>query len=85
MNRLSKHTLVGRIAQPMLIICTVLLLLPSPAQAYIGPGAGLGAIAVTVAVILGVIFLIVGLVWFPLKRWVGGRKKRAGSENDSAP
>lgn len=43
----------------------------SPALAYIGPGAGLGALAVTVAVGLGVLFLIVGLVWYPLKRMLG--------------
>lgn len=42
--------------------------LPSPALAYIGPGAGLGAIAVVFALVIGLGLLIVGLVWFPLKR-----------------
>lgn len=46
---------------------------PGPALAYIGPGAGLGAIAVTVALIVGVLLLVVGLVWYPLKRLLKGR------------
>lgn len=51
--------------------------LPLTASAYIGPGAGLGAIVVTVAVILGVLLLLVGFLWYPLKRLVSGRKKTA--------
>ncbi|AWI84978.1 hypothetical protein CEW88_14475 [Alloyangia pacifica] len=47
--------------------------LPDPAAAYIGPGAGLGAIAVTVAILLGVLLLIAGLVWYPLKRMLKSR------------
>ncbi len=50
-------------------ICTGLLL-TQPALAYIGPGAGLGAIALTVAVVLGLLFLFFGLVWYPLKRYL---------------
>ncbi len=49
------------------------LLLPAPAHAYIGPGAGLGAIAVAVALILGIFLLVVGLVWYPLKRFLRNR------------
>ena len=49
------------------------LVLPGPAHAYIGPGAGLGAIAVAVALILGLFLLVVGLVWYPLKRFLRNR------------
>jgi TM2 domain-containing membrane protein YozV len=49
------------------------LILPGPAQAYIGPGAGLGAIAVAVALILGLLLLVIGLVWYPLKRFFRSR------------
>ncbi len=41
--------------------------------AYIGPGAGLGALLVTIALLLGVVLLVVGLVWYPLKRMMKGR------------
>lgn len=57
---------------------------PDAALAYIGPGAGLGAIAITVALLLGVLLLIVGLVWYPVKRLVKGRRgdrtKSAGTD-----
>lgn len=41
--------------------------------AYIGPGAGLGALALTLALVLGVLLLMIGLVWYPLKRMRKGR------------
>ncbi len=85
MNQPANHMFKGRLISLWLVCCIAFAVLASPAHAYIGPGAGLGAIAVTVAVILGVVFLIVGLVWFPLKRWIGGRKNQAGSENDPTP
>jgi len=56
---------------------------PFPAQAYIGPGAGLGAIAVTVALLLGVLLLLVGLVWYPLKRFMKGRKRAADGQGET--
>lgn len=56
-------------------------LMPAPAWAYIGPGAGLGAIAVTLALGLGVLLLLVGLVWYPLKRALKGRKR----DRDAGP
>jgi hypothetical protein len=51
-----------------------LLLLSSPAQAYIGPGVGLGAIGLTLALIVGALLLVVGFLWYPLKRLLRGRK-----------
>ncbi|WP_254440724.1 hypothetical protein [Ruegeria sp. HKCCA6837] len=69
----------------LLYVGALLLVLPNPAFAYIGPGAGLGAIAVTIAVILGVLFLVVGLVWFPLKRMLKGRKAGVKDSNELDP
>ncbi|MEM0911368.1 MAG: hypothetical protein AAGJ37_10365, partial [Pseudomonadota bacterium] len=39
-----------------------------PAFAYIGPGAGIGGIVVLVALVVGILMLGVGLIYFPLKR-----------------
>lgn len=50
-------------------------LLPAPAMAYIGPGVGLGAIAVTAALFAGLLLLVAGLVWYPLKRALRARRK----------
>lgn len=53
--------------------------LPDHALAYIGPGAGLGAFLVAIALSLGVILLVIGLVWYPLKRAFNGRTRGAAS------
>jgi hypothetical protein len=59
-----------------------LLALPQPALAYIGPGVGIGAIAVTIAFFLGIFLLLAGFVWYPLKRMFG-RGKPADLESDA--
>ena len=63
------------------LIVIALLLLPGAAHAYVGPGAGLGAVAVTLAVLLGVVLLLVGFVWYPLKRLV--RRLRPSADSKS--
>ncbi len=41
----------------------------SPAAfAYIGPGLGTGAVATVLGVLAGILMLIVGVIWYPLKR-----------------
>lgn len=60
----------------------VAIVLPSPAFAYIGPGAGLSAIGTVVAVIGAFFLLIVGFVWYPVKRVLRRRKANADTAND---
>ena len=62
---------------PALMLVLLCASLPQPALAYIGPGVGLGAIAVTFALIFGFALLIVGLVWYPIKRRLKRRGKGA--------
>lgn len=50
------------------IVASTLVLAPSSAYAYIGPGAGFGAVATLLAIILGFVLLVVGFLWYPLKR-----------------
>jgi len=59
-----------------LLITVMLVLVPTTVLAYIGPGAGLGAVATLVAVILGLILLAIGFIWYPLKRLLKKRKMR---------
>ncbi len=47
----------------------------TPALAYVGPGAGLGVIGTLVAVVGAVLLMIVGFVWYPVKRMMKKRKK----------
>ncbi len=51
------------------------IVLPNSALAYIGPGAGLTVIGTVVAVIGAFLLLIVGFIWYPMKRVLRGRKE----------
>lgn len=57
-----------------LTILPLLLSYSHNAEAYIGPGAGLGAIGTVVALVFALILLVVGFVWYPVKRLLRRRK-----------
>ena len=48
---------------------------PSEALAYIGPGAGIGAIGAVVAIIAAVFLAILAFIWYPVKRLMAKFKK----------
>ena len=56
------------------MIIAGLSLIPDPAAAYIGPGAGLTAIGTVLALVGAIILAIFGFVWYPIKRYM--RKRR---------
>ncbi|MEL6913379.1 MAG: hypothetical protein AAFP13_02645 [Pseudomonadota bacterium] len=49
-------------------------LVAAPAQAYVGPGAGAGAILASIAVVAGIVLLFAGFLYFPIKRALKARK-----------
>ena len=49
-------------------------LFSAPAGAYVGPGAGIGALGAVVSFLAAVLLLIVGFVWYPVKRLLRRRK-----------
>jgi hypothetical protein len=51
-----------------------------PAEAYVGPGLGLGAIGVVVGLVLSIFLALFAFIWMPLKRLFTGRK--AGMPED---
>ena len=66
-----------------LALAALLLALPQPAEAYIGPGAGLSAIGTVVALFGALLLAVVGFVWYPLKRL--RRKLREGKGAGGTP
>lgn len=66
--------------QMMFGVLLVGTLLSSPAHAYIGPGAGAGAIAVVFGVIGAIFLAFVAILWYPLKRLL--KRKKVPSKND---
>lgn len=53
--------------------------LASPASAYIGPGVGAGAVAAVFGVIGSIFLAIIGVVYYPIKRMLKGRKRPTGA------
>jgi hypothetical protein len=70
--------------KPRFVFWLALALLPVTAQAYVGPGAGAGAIAVVLGILSAIFFAFVGIIWYPIKRLMRGRKgakrKDAGAD-----
>jgi len=62
------------------VLSILIAVYPHFAFAYIGPGAGLGALGTAIALLAAVILLVVGFVWYPLKRFLRNRKSRNGTK-----
>jgi len=43
--------------------------------AYIGPGLGVGAIATILGIFLGLLMLLIGIIWYPIKKLLKTLKK----------
>ncbi len=59
-----------------------LLLAAVPAQAYIGPGAGAGTIAVVIGVLAAILMAFFAVLWYPMKRAL--RKRKGGDAGRKA-
>jgi hypothetical protein len=51
-------------------LALVLSLMALPSEAYIGPGLGAGVVAAVLGILAGLALLIVGVVWYPVKRMI---------------
>ena len=58
------------------LVLAALLSCPTLALAYIGPGLGSGAIAAVLGILGGVLLLLVGVLWYPLKRLIAYIRKK---------
>lgn len=56
-------------------LALVMVVLATPASAYIGPGVGAGAIAVVLGVLASLAMASMALLWFPVKRLIKKRQK----------
>lgn len=72
------HLSLRWIAGPLALVW--FLAAPEPAQAYIGPGLGAGAISVALGIVGSLLLGIVSVVWYPIKRLF--RRMRAGRDAD---
>jgi hypothetical protein len=72
----------------LLALLVLMLSVPRPASAYIGPGSGITAIGAALAFIVGILLAIVGFIWYPLKRLLHSkatRRAKAVNAPDGSP
>lgn len=67
----------------IIILACLLFTLPSVSQAYVGPGTGLSAIGSIIAFIGTVFLLLVGFLWYPIKRLIKRKKIKSYNHSDS--
>ncbi|MGJ5620595.1 hypothetical protein [Sulfitobacter sp. MF3-043] len=87
MIKISIINMVNKMPDPKFWMIPVLLagiILPQAALAYVGPGAGLSAIGTLIALIGAVVLLIVGFVWYPVKRFLK-KSKTPDQPRDERP
>lgn len=59
------------LAKKLICLYTICFLFyPVLASAYIGPGLGAGAVASVLGIASGLLMLVIGVVWYPLKRMI---------------
>jgi len=69
------------------LLMSHLFTVPSVAQAYVGPGAGLSAIGSILAFLVAILLLVVGFLWYPIKRLIKGKevKRKKDSPDRNQP
>ena len=68
-----------------LTILIILTLLSTSANAYVGPGLGLGALGALLGAIVAVLLAIFGVIWYPMKRMFKKKKSPESKDEKTAP
>ena len=65
------------------LIILLVLIAPSQADAYVGPGLGAGTIGVILGIIGSVCIALFAIIWYPLKRLFKKRRETKRQSNES--
>lgn len=63
------------------LVLFFLILLQSTAQAYIGPGMGVGAILGIIAVLLVILLTFVAIIYYPIKNYLKKILSKKNNQN----
>ena len=74
---MKQFSFIGTFIFALLLV----LFIPQPVLAYVGPGAGIAAIGAFLAIVAGVIAAIFGFLWYPIKSFLRKRKKSQSNNN----
>jgi uncharacterized membrane protein len=55
------------------VLLFLMLSISENTHAYLGPGAGLGMIGGLIAVIIAIVFIVFGLIFYPIRRYLKHR------------
>jgi hypothetical protein len=67
------------------LFCLAVMLWPGNANAYVGPGLGLGAVGVIAGVLLSIVLAVFAIVWYPIKRFVLNLRRKIRPDNNDQP
>lgn len=67
------------------LVALVMLAASAPAAAYIGPGTGAGVIATVLGIIGAVLLGLLGVLYYPIKRFIKTRKARRSGRGECRP
>ena len=63
-----------------LAVLIVLSSLAVTAEAYVGPGMGLGVLGAAFGLVTAIFLGLVGMVWYPVKRLLRGKRAASAAE-----
>jgi hypothetical protein len=66
-----------------LFVGTVLLLSTGLAQAYVGPGLGIGVVGAILGFLAAIVLAVIGMVWYPIKRMLRARSAARGARSEA--
>ncbi len=66
----------------LILAAGIAAMIAQPAEAYVGPGLGLGAIGVVIGLVMTLIMAAIAFVWMPIKRMLIGPKPAADARKD---
>src|SRR5262245_39590120 len=74
-------------AMKRLAVAVCLLTLATSAEAYVGPGMGLGVIGAVLGFLTAIVLAFAGMVWYPVKRMIRARRgaARAHTPDETPP
>lgn len=75
---------VNRLSVPV-VAAVITLASASSANAYVGPGLGVGTLAVVLGVVGSVFLAVFATIWYPLKRRIRGRRQSVDAVDPTAP
>lgn len=67
------------------LFACVLIISPTPALAYLGPGVGAGALAAVVGVVGAIFLALFAVLYYPIKRMLKKRKKVSANAQSDEP